>query len=974
MANATLLISLTALPFAGSVIAAFLPANARNVEAWLSGLVALSALILTTACYWSVTDGGVVHYEAQWLPTLGLNFILRLDGLAWLFAMLITGIGFLVVLYARYYMSPEDPVPRFFSFLLAFMGAMLGVVLAGNLIELVFFWELTGLFSFLLIGYWHHNANARDGARMALTVTAAGGLCLLTGVLILGHIVGSYDLDVVLAAGDLIRSHSLYLPALILILLGALTKSAQFPFHFWLPQAMVAPTPVSAYLHSATLVKAGVFLLARLWPAMAGNDVWFWSVGMTGLVTFVLGAYLASFQQDLKGLLAYSTISHLGLITLLLGLNTPLAAVAGIFHIINHATFKASLFMAAGIIDHETGTRDIRRLGGLYRFIPVTATLAMVAAAAMAGVPLLNGFLSKEMLFAETIAAHGGAVDQALPFVATLAGMFSVAYSLRFIHETFFGPRAVTLPRRPHEPPRWMRFPVELLVVTCLVVGIIPGLTVGPFLETAARAVLGSALPQYNLALWHGFTLPLLMSVAALTGGALIYRLLREYLLSGVEGPPLWRHIKSQRIFERVLITISWRWARSLQNHLGTRRLQVQLRLLVGTAFIAALWPLYQHGLAVGRIASSALDPAFALVWVAGIACAVGAAYLAKYHRLAALILVGGAGLVTSVTFVWLSAPDLALTQLLVEIVTTILILLGLRWLPKRVEDIGSRARATTVRSRRLGDLALAIVAGGGLSVLAYAVMTRPAPQSISRFFLEHAYTEGGGTNVVNVILVDFRGFDTLGEITVLGIVALAVYALLRRFRPASDSIDIPEQQRLQNARDAAIPLRPIGATVTDYLAIPAVIMQFTVPFISLLAVFLLIRGHDLPGGGFVAGITMTVALLLLYMAGGIRWVETRLRVRPVRWIAIGLLLAAGTGVGAWLFSYPFLTSYAAYAELPVIGRAPLASALLFDLGVFVLVVGAMALILLALAHQSIRSHRTPGAKTAKALVTNEEK
>ncbi|MCO6440754.1 MAG: monovalent cation/H+ antiporter subunit A [Nitrococcus mobilis] len=975
MSNATLLIGLTALPFAGSLVAAFLPANARNIEAWLAGAVALAGLIITATCYSSVTAGGIVRYEAQWLPTLGLNFILRMDGFAWLFSVLVTGIGFLVVLYARYYMSPEDPVPRFFSFLLAFMGAMLGIVLSGNLIQLVFFWELTSLFSFLLIGYWHHNAAARDGARMALTITAAGGLCLFAGVLVLGYIVGSYDLDAVLASGDLIRSHSLYLPALILILLGALTKSAQFPFHFWLPQAMVAPTPVSAYLHSATLVKAGVFLLARLWPALAGTDAWLWIVGMSGLVTFVLGAYLAIFQQDLKGLLAYSTISHLGLITLLLGLDTPLATLAGIFHIINHATFKASLFMAAGIIDHETGTRDIRRLSGLYRFMPITATLAMVAAAAMAGVPLLNGFLSKEMFFAETIQIHGGSImDDMLPYIATLATMFSVVYSLRFIHGAFFGPPAVDLPRVPHEPPHWMRFPVEFLVLACLVVGIIPGLTVGPALETAAYAVLSPALPQYNLAVWHGFTWPLLMSVIALVGGALLYRLLQRYLLSGVEGAPLLRHLKSQRIFDRVLVTISWRWAGSLKNLLGTRRLQVQLRLLVGTTLIAALWPLYGHWLAVDHAASLALDPAFALLWTVGITCAVGAAYLAKYHRLAALILVGGAGLVTSITFVWLSAPDLALTQLLVEIVTTMLILLGLRWLPKRIEAIDSGPHAKA-RTRRLGDLTLALLAGSGLAVLAYAVMTRPAPQSISRFFLERAYTEGGGTNVVNVILVDFRGFDTLGEITVLGIVALAVYALLRRFRPAPDSIDIPEQQRLQNARDAAAhPLRSTGATVTDYLAIPALIMQAIYPFIGLLAVFLLIRGHDLPGGGFVAGITMTVALLLLYMAGGIRWVEARLRVRPVRWIAMGLLLAAGTGVGAWLFCYPFLTSYAAHAELPVIGRAPLASALLFDLGVFVLVVGAMALILLALAHQSIRSHRAPSTKAALASVTTEEK
>jgi multicomponent K+:H+ antiporter subunit A len=417
-----LLLAIIGVPFLGALIAALLPSNARNSEAWLAGAIALFDVVVLAYLYPLVTDGKVARADVSWIPSAGLDFVVRLDGFAWLFAMLVASIGFLVVLYTRYYMAPADPVPRLFSFLLAFMGSMLGVVLSGNLIQLVFFWELTSLFSFLLIGYWHHNANAREGARVALTVTAIGGFCFFAGVLILGNIVGSYDLDRVLASGDLVRSHPLYLPTLILILIGALTKSAQFPFQFWLPRAMAAPTPVSAYLHSATMVKAGVFLLARLWPVLAGTDYWLWIVASVGLFTFILGAFVALFQHDLKGILAYSTISHLGLITLLLGLDTPLAVVAAIFHMMNHATFKASLFMAVGIIDHETGTRDIRRLNGLYQFMPITATLAMVAAAAMAGVPLLNGFLSKEMFFAETIANHNGSfVDNALPYVVTLA-------------------------------------------------------------------------------------------------------------------------------------------------------------------------------------------------------------------------------------------------------------------------------------------------------------------------------------------------------------------------------------------------------------------------------------------------------------------------------------------------------------------------------------------------------------------------
>jgi len=359
-----------------------------------------------------------------------------MDGFAWLFCMLVLGIGALVVLYARYYMSASDPVPRFFSFFLAFMGAMMGVVLSGNLIQMVLFWELTSLFSFLLIGYWHHRRDARRGARMALTVTGAGGLCLLAGVLVLGRITGSYELDKVLASGDLIRAHSLYPVALTLILLGAFTKSAQFPFHFWLPRAMAAPTPVSAYLHSATMVKLGVFLMARLWPVLSGTEQWFWMVGGAGAITLLLGGFIAMFQRDLKALLAYSTISHLGLITLLLGLNSPLAAVAAVFHVMNHATFKASLFMAAGIIDHETGTRDIRKLSGLMRLMPITGTLAIIASASMAGVPLLNGFLSKEMFFAETVFIQATPwVDFSLPLIATVAGIFSVAYSARFVFD-----------------------------------------------------------------------------------------------------------------------------------------------------------------------------------------------------------------------------------------------------------------------------------------------------------------------------------------------------------------------------------------------------------------------------------------------------------------------------------------------------------------------------------------------------------
>ncbi|WP_338663092.1 monovalent cation/H+ antiporter subunit A [Pararoseomonas sp. SCSIO 73927] len=942
MPDALALSAAIGLPYLGALVTALLPRNGRQLESWLAGGVALLTLATVWALWLAVSGGEVPRLELPWVPELGLTLVLRADGLALVFAAMVAGIGFLVVLYARYYMSPDDPIPRFFSFLLFFMGSMMGLVLSGNLIQLVFFWELTSLFSFLLIGYWQGSAAARDGARIALTVTAGGGLALFAGVLLLGHITGSYDLDRVLAAGDIIRAHPLYTPALVLILLGALTKSAQFPFHFWLPQAMAAPTPVSAYLHSATLVKAGIFLMARLWPALAGTEEWFWIVSTCGMVTLLLGAYVAIFQHDLKGLLAYSTISHLGLITLLLGLNSPLALVAAVFHTMNHATFKASLFMAAGIIDHETGTRDIRRLSGLNRSMPFTARLALVAAAAMAGVPLLNGFISKEMFFTEALTAASAPtlLHSVLPIAALVASVLAVAYSLRFIHGAFFGPDTDDLPRTPHEPPQWMRVPVEVLVFLCMVVGILPAATIGPYLDVAVRSVLGAGTPEYSLAVWHGFNLPLVLSLFALMLGVLLYRLLQRHFAAGVEGTPLMRRLDGRRIFDRTMVFLSWRFARTLERLLGTSRLQMQLRLMVCAAFLAGALALMPHGLRLGAVTLTGVDPVVALIWLVGAGCAVGAAYQAKYHRLAALIMLGGAGLATCLTFIWFSAPDLALTQLLVEVVTTVLMLLGLRWLPKRLE-FENASRALLPRLRRARDFVIAVAAGAGLTAISYATMTRPSPDGISRHFLERAYTEGGGTNVVNVILVDFRGFDTLGEITVLGIVALTVFALLRRFRPAPESIGVPDQQRGGDG---------------NWLLVPGAIMRLMFPVILTVAIFLLLRGHDLPGGGFAAGLMMSVAILLQYMAAGTRWVDDHLRVRPLRWMGGGLLLAAGTGAAALVAGRPFLTSYFAYADLGWLGKLPVASAVLFDLGVFALVFGATVLMLIAIAHQSVRS------------------
>jgi multicomponent K+:H+ antiporter subunit A len=958
------LVFLVALPFIASVLAALLPSDARNRESTLAGLVALGCAIQAAWFFPKVAGGSVIRQQIDWLPVIGLDLVFRMDGFAWLFCMLVLGIGTLVVLYARYYMSPSDPVPRFFSFLLAFMGAMMGVALSGNIIQMVLFWELTSLFSFLLIGYWHHRRDARRGASMALVVTGAGGLCLLAGALILGRIAGSYDLDVVLASGSQIRASPLYPAALVLVLLGAFTKSAQFPFHFWLPRAMAAPTPVSAYLHSATMVKLGVFLMARLWPVLSGTEEWFWLVSGAGAITLLLGGYVAMFQRDLKALLAYSTISHLGLITLLLGLNSPLAAVAAVFHVMNHATFKASLFMAAGIIDHESGTRDIRKLSGLLKLMPISGTLAIIASASMAGVPLLNGFLSKEMFFAETVFIEATPwVSRSLPVIATIAGIFSVAYSARFVFDVFFGPPCAPpdVPKQPHEPPHWMRVPVELLVLICLVVGVAPAWSVGAFLATAATPVVGGSLPEYSLAVWHGFNLPLFMSVIALVGGAALYLMQRRGRERGVlaDATPLLDGFDGQRIFENLLARLGEAGRRG-RRILGTRHLQIQLLLLVGVAIAGAAAALHFTPVARGSRELLPFSPMFAMTWLIGCTCAIAAAWQAKFHRLASLMLASAAGLVSCITYIWFSAPDLALTQLVVEAVTTVLILLGLRWLPMRTETPEPTGSWLRQWGRRGRDLAIATAAGAGLGSIAWLMMTRNFPESISPFFLDNALTRGGGTNVVNVMLVDFRGFDTFGEITVLGVVALTVYALLRRFRPAPESMALPPQQRAHPDDGSSDLLNPRRAkdTAVGYLMVPAVLVRLLLPLSVLVSVYFFMRGHNQPGGGFVAGLVMSVALVLQYMVSGTEWVEEHLRIYPRRWIAIGLLLALITGDGAILFGYPILTTHTAHLHLPLVGEVHVPSALFFDTGVFALVLGATMLILTALAHQSIRSHR----------------
>ncbi|KAB2924250.1 MAG: monovalent cation/H+ antiporter subunit A [Dechloromonas sp.] len=911
------------LPFLGAVLPALMIRVGRNACATSAFTVTLLAFALLMTHAPMVFRGETLRVGVDWLPRLGLNLNFFIDGLGFFFAALILGIGLLIIIYARFYLAKEDPMGTFYAYLLLFQGAMVGIVLSDNILLLLIFWELTSLSSFLLIGYWKHLPEGRQGARMALTVTGAGGLSMIAGMLLLGDIAGSYDISEILKHKEQIQASPLYLPALILILGGCFTKSAQFPFHFWLPHAMAAPTPVSAYLHSATMVKAGLFLMARLWPVLAGTEEWFYIVASTGLATMVIAAWIALFKDDLKGLLAFSTVSHLGLVTFLLGLGTPMAAVAAVFHILNHATFKAALFMNAGIIDHEAGTRDIKRLGGLLLLMPIGGTIALLAAASMAGIPLLNGFLSKEMMLEE--AAHTVWAGQTwlIPALATLGATFSVAYSFRYIVHVYLGKARHDYPRHPHDPPFGMWGPSALLVVGVVAIGLFPAAVAGPLVAVVAGAVIGGPLPDYHLAIWHGLTPALGMSLIAVAVGLTL--LWRYVSLRGFwQAAP---HPDAKAMFQRTLAT-TVRLAKGFTHGLHNGSLQRHLLFLIVAAVVTGSIAFFSASHEAGTRPLLAATPVAVIAWLLLVVASIGVAMLHR-RRLMALIIVGVAGIIVSLGFLYFSAPDLALTQISVEVVTVILMLLALNLLPKKMPRESSALR-------RWRDVGIATLGGLGIGGATWAMITRDG-STLSGYYLENSVPGGGGTNVVNVILVDFRGFDTFGEIIVLGIAATIIFALLDGALQGEVGRKlaawVPDQKRAKDRH----PLMLVVAT------------RVMLPLALMVGAYIFLRGHNLPGGGFIAGLVVSVALIMQYMASGFGWAAQRMRVDYHALIGFGVLTAGVTGIVAWLADRPFLTSTFGHFHLPLIGEFELASAMAFDTGVFLTVIGATMLALASL-------------------------
>lgn len=919
------------LPFLGALVPGVMIRAGRTATATFTAVPTVLALVMLGVLAPGVMNGTVYTFSIPWLPQLGLEAAFFLDGLGLMFACMILGVGLLITLYARYYLSGEDPVGQFYTYLLLFQGAMLGIVISDNILLLLIFWELTSLSSFLLIGYWKHLPEGRQGARMALTVTGAGGLAMIGGMLILGNIAGSYNLTDILAAGDLIKASDWYTPAVILILLGAFTKSAQFPFHFWLPHAMAAPTPVSAYLHSATMVKAGVFLMARMWPALSGTELWFYLVATTGLVTMVIAAVIALFKDDLKGLLAFSTVSHLGLLTMLLGFGTEAAAIAAVFHILNHLTFKAALFMTAGIIDHEAHTRDIKRLGGLATLMPITAVIGVIAALSMAGIPLFNGFLSKEMMLEEASHTYWWENPWIVPALATFGALFSVAYSLRFIFHVFGGPVRDDYPHKPHDPPMGMWLSPAFLCIFVVLIGIAPFLA-EPVVNMAASAVTGHTT-HAHLKIWHGVTPALYMSGIAIVGGAVLLLLHRPLDAAWIKAGPFY----AKSAFDAVIagcVALSRVISETLHNGAISRYLAIFTAATVTAGYMAYLG----GGIAPPTRELLPIAPVFAVGWVL-LVCATGVVVFQHHMRYRALVVLGVIGLMVSAGFVFLSAPDLALTQISVETVTIMLLLLALHFLPK----------TTPVEKdtpRRLLDGAVALAAGAGVASLAYAFMTRDL-DSISFYHLANSYKEGGGTNVVNVILVDFRGYDTYGEIIVLGIAGLVIFALMEAL------LSGPAGARLRNSGynfDRSHDRHPLMMVVSTRVMMPIALM---------VGIYIFLRGHNQPGGGFVAGLVFSIALLMQYMASGFAWTMRRQQFEYHAMIGWGVVIAGLTGAGAWLSGTPFLTSAYGYVHIPPIEEFELATAALFDLGVFLCVLGAVMLMLYSLSRMARHAGET---------------
>ncbi len=748
----------------------------------------------------AISNGETISITMEWIPSLGINFDIYLDGLALMFALIISGVGTLVVLYSIFYMAKDrEALHNFYIYLLMFMGAMLGLVSSDNVLVLYTLWELTSVSSFLLIAYWYERKRSRSGALKSMIITVFGGLAMLAGLIMLAMITDTYSIREMVANVDLITGSSLFIPAMLLVLIGAFTKSAQFPFSIWLPDAMEAPTPVSAYLHSATMVKAGIYLVARMTPIFGGDASWFWIVGGIGIITLIYGSVRAVRQTDLKALLAYSTISQLGLIMSLLGVGSAalyfnigqaqeiyaFAVFAALFHLFNHATFKGALFMVVGIIDHETGTRDIRRLGGLMAIMPVTFTIALIGSLSMAGLPPFNGFLSKEMFFtgmlnASEVSVFGlEGITMIFPIIAWVASIFTFIYCLILLIKPFLG--ALHRERLPkenvHEAPIGMLVPPAILGSLVVFIFFFPNLLATYILKPALVSVVPTISTDsklFEIKAWHGFGTELWMTIGVVILGLLLFLSIKKWSIVLRVYPD---KLSLNHLYNTSLEAME-KHSESFTNRYMTgniRHYLLYIFIFITVIMIGSL-------VGLDALSFNFSNQGEISVYDIGILVAMVAAAMATLltkNRITAIVSLGAVGYLMVMLFVIFRAPDLALTQMVVETVTTVLFLLCFYHLPK----LGKRLEKMKFK---VTNLIISISVGLTVTVMTLIATGHKINVPITKFF-ENAYELAGAKNIVNAILVDFRGFDTMLEIAVLLIAGLGVYTLIKLRPKGSD-------------------------------------------------------------------------------------------------------------------------------------------------------------------------------------------
>ncbi|MCS6848907.1 MAG: proton-conducting transporter membrane subunit [Anaerolineae bacterium] len=975
----------------------YLPSRALG---WLLAIAPTTAFIAIASQFPRVAAGEALTWRIPWLPALGVEFAFYLDGLSALFGLIITGIGALVLIYAGYYFTPKHADEKsevgsrerashaistpdstllktdahFFLYVLLFMTSMLGLVLAGDVITLFLFWEGTSITSFLLIAYKTKDEEARSGAFKALFVTGGGGIALLAGLLFASAISGSTDLTAILRSGDALRNNAWYPVMLGLIAFGAFTKSAQAPFHFWLPKAMAAPTPASAYLHSATMVKAGIYLMARLHPALGNTPMWFWLLIVTGGATMLLGAIIGLRQSDLKGMLAYSTVSQLGALMMLIGEEAPSAFKALAIGVLAHALYKGALFMIAGIVDHETGTRDLRRLGNLWRLMPWTFLVCSIAALSMAGLPPLFGFLAKETLLAAELEDVLPRLTRiVLPAITVLTGALMLAQAASLTLDTFVTKPGTGWPAsrldpndecsghdlHAHEAPAGMLLGPAVLAALSLIITVFQPEIIVSLLAGAATAAYGAKV-KVSLELFHGINSPLILSGIAITLGVVLFALRSP--LRGIPAVPV---LNINLIYDGVLRGLDR--AADLVTRTQAGRIRIYLAVILTALFalviaFGGLWRVFDSTL-LPNLSRRLFDEPFSVqtaLRAFGLLLAVAASFVSIIIRrdLLAIIALGSSGLAVAVVIALEPSPDVALVQAVVDTLTLVVLVLALSRLPR-----AQRARAEGLNgaggSGRLRNALLAIAGGAMVTVLClYAFASRPRTSLVTPYYEQNAKPLTGAADIVGAIVVDFRGFDTLIEITVFSMAGIGVFSLLRYAMKKRETAGLPAEGEIEPDL-ATLLQRPLPPTITGIDGVRTspfihALAYVVLPLAFVLAVVQMVYGHDQPGDGFTAGVTLSLGVGFWYVVFGYDETKCRLRfLRPGLLIGAGILtVMAGSIAPVFLgggFFSPF--DFGAALGLPLPKGFYISTSFLFEVAICLAVLGAAIFIIDTLGH-----------------------